>query len=202
MGLRILGLDVATSTGICFVDRSRPASEWRCLAVQSEGDNGEDKAADLGLFLFAELVENRPDFAAIEMPQRSVAQFGRKKTDPLTGQETTETTINPNALQLSALAGAVVTALEIRRIPWGLVAPATWRSAYFGRGQKPVDGDWKAAAVRQAELQKVALPPTVKAARDAAEAIGIAMAWERCTFIPTRHQAAFMALRQGKAVAA
>lgn len=197
----ILGGDVATSTGMCWLDSARPPSEWRCLAVESEGSNSEEKAGDIAVFLYGEILARRPDFAAIEMPQRSVTQFGRKVRDPETGEERTQSTINPNALQLSGLAGAVVAVLDICRIPWGLIAPATWRSAYYGKGFKPTDGDWKALAIDRARLQRIPLPATVKAQRDAAEAVGIASSWTRCTFIPARHQRAFLDLRTGKVAA-
>lgn len=200
----IIGLDVATSTGIAWVDRSKPPSQWRCLAVESEGDNAEEKAGDLGLYLFAELAVSRPAFAAIEMPQRSVKQFGKKVRNPQTGKEEVQQTINPNALQLSGLAGAVVAALDIRQVPWGLLAPATWRSAYYGKGVAPDETagqDWKDVAIEYARQSKILLPPTVKAQRDAAEAVGIAVAWQKCTFVPKRHQAAFMALRAGRMAA-
>lgn len=189
-----MGIDCATSTGIVWGDIGARPATWTVLAIEAEGANAEEKAGDLALALHQLLgTLGAPDFAAIEMPQRSVTRFERKKTD-LTG-ERTDLTINPNALQLSALAGAVVSVLDLNGVPWGLVAPVTWRSAYFGKGFKPSDGDWKAAAIRYAELQGVALPSTKKASRDAAEALGIMSAWSRCTFVPARHQQAFMDLR-------
>lgn len=199
--MEILGCDIATSSGLAWIDRAKPASAWRCLAVESEGEFGEEKAGDLAIFLYAEILARRPAFAAIEMPQRSVQQFGRKRRDPLTGQDVTEQTINPNALQLSALAGAVVAVLDICRIPWGLIAPVTWRSAYYGKGYAPRDDDWKQAAIDHARMQNIPLPATVKAQRDAAEAVGVGVAWEKCSKIPERHQRAFMDLRMGKAAA-
>lgn len=193
----VLGIDAATSTGLCFRDSAKPASEWRVFAVEAEGAFGEDKAGDLALFLDAEIKGCRPDFAAMEMPQRSVARFERKGRPDLAGDGVPDLTINPNALQLSAIAGAVVAVLDCHRVPWALIAPATWRSSYFGKGAKPADGDWKALAIRHAEIQRIVLPPTKKAARDAAESVGIATAWAKCTMIPARHHAAFMALRTG-----
>jgi len=198
----IVGLDVATRTGLCDLDSALPPSHWKCLAVESEGENAEDKAADLAHYLFQRWQARRPDFVAIEMPQRSVAQFDRTKRDPETGEDKQVKTINPNALQLSGLAGGAAAACEISRVPWGLVAVSTWRSSYFGKGWKPRDDDWKQAAVDRAVLQKILLPGSVQAQRDAAEAVGVASAWARCTFIPQRWQKAFMDLRTGKARAA
>ncbi len=198
----VTGLDVATRTGLCDMDTALQPSHWKCLAVESEGDNAEDKAADLGIFLFERFTARRPDFVAIEMPQRSVAQFDRTTRDPETGEDKQVKTINPNALQLSSIAGGAAAACEICKVPWGLVAVSTWRSAYYGRGWRPADGNWKRAAVDHAVIQKILLPESVQAQRDAAEAVGIASAWARCTFIPARHQKAFMDLRTGKARAA
>jgi hypothetical protein len=189
----VLGLDIATSTGACWADRSLPASAWRCLAIEAAGANAEEKDDDLAGALIDLLRDEPVDFAAIEMPQRSVKQFGKKPKEGEEGGEP-KLTINPNALQLSGLAGAVVASLRVLDIPWGLIAPATWRSAYYGKGFMPPDGDWKAAAVRMAEIQQIALPPTAKARKDAAEAVGIATAWPRCTFVPTRHRNAFAQL--------
>lgn len=196
----ILGLDVATSCGHALVDRQRGLSATICGAWRADGENGEDKAGALALTLYGFCKQHRPSFCSIEMPQRSVTRFDRKKTD-LTGEHS-EATINPNALQLSALAGGVVAMLDAWRIPWGLIAPATWRSAYFGKGVKPADGDWKAMAIVEANRQKIILPSTKAAQRDAAEAIGIAISWERCTFVPARHQTAFLALRTDRGRAA
>lgn len=193
----ILGLDIATSCGVCWKTSAQP-KDWRCYAIQCEGDNSEDKAGDLALALTSEFAIRKPDFAAIEMPQRSVTQFGRKRGDDPNAP--VEQTINPNALQLSGLAGGAVAALDIAGIPWGLVAVSTWRSAYFGKGYKPPIG-WKESAVDLAQLQNIILPETAKARRDAAEAVGIAVAWERCTFIPARHHQSFVDLRIGKAAA-
>lgn len=198
----IVGLDVATKTGVCFMDTALPPSHWRVLTVESEGENAEDKAADLALFLFERFQARRPDFVAIEMPQRIVTQHDRTVRDPETGLDKQVKTINPNALQLSALAGGAAAACEICRVPWGLVAVGTWHSAYYGKGWRPADENWKQAAVDRAILQKIPLPGSVQAQRDAAEAVGVATAWQRCTFIPERWQRAFMDLRTGKARAA
>lgn len=192
----ILGLDIATNTGACWMDTAVPPSDWRCLAIRAEGSFSEEKSCDLGLFLHQEIERRRPDFVAIEMPQRSVAQYGKKKIDDETGEETVGTTINPNALQLTGLAAAAAMSIDIAGIPWGVISPATWRSSYYGKGVKPSFGDdWKDLAIQWAERQRIVLPPTRKAQEDAAEAVGIASAWMKCKQIPERHQRGFMDLR-------
>lgn len=207
----VLGLDIATSSGLTFLDDEAPPSSWRCFAIEAEGEFGEDKAGDLALALHDALGGRRPHFAAIEMPQRSVIQF-----EKVGGEGPSADTINPNALQLHDLAGAVCAVLDICGVPWGLIAPATWRSAYYGKGFSPpshvartkggqpkldrkgnpiIVKDWKQAAIDIADRQKILLPATLKARRDAAESVGIASAWPRCTLIPGRHQNAFKNLR-------
>lgn len=192
----VLGLDIATSTGACWMDTDVPPPQWRCLALGAEGAFQEEKACDLAVFLHAETQVRRPDFVAIEMPQRSVTRFGKKQVDPETGETVTSSTINPNALQLSALAAAATAAFDLAGVPWGLIAVGTWRSSYYGKGVKPFDGDWKGMAIKWAERQRIVLPPTKKAQMDAAEAVGIAHAWQRCTQVPQHHERAFMDLRK------
>jgi hypothetical protein len=201
--MKILGLDIATSTGVCFLDTAVPPLKWRCFAIEAQGEFGEDKAGDLAVCLKGEIESFGPDFAAIEMPQRSVTRFEKKTRQDLGGEVTKEATINPNALQLHDLGGAVCGLLDILGIGWGLIAPATWRAAYYSKGYKPADGDWKQAAINHAVLQGIALPMQLKARRDAAESAGVASSWSRCTLIPARHRQAFMDLRlgNGRAVA-
>ena len=194
----VLGLDIATSSGVCLMDTAQPPHEWRCFAIEAEGHNAEEKAGDLAMALNLQLAKHCPAFAAIEMPQRSVQRF-RKKGADIAGEKD-ELTINPAALQLSAMAGAAVAVLDLAGVAWGLIHPVTWRKAYFGSGYKPRVG-WKDSAMEFAKMQKIVLPPTVRAARDAAEAIGIARAWQKCSFVPDRHQQTFINLRTGREAA-
>lgn len=205
----ILGLDIATCTGICWMNPARPPREWRVLAAISEGKFREDESADLGMFIYRQVLETPPDFVAIEMPRRDMQIHGKKKRDPETGEivQSGKTTINPNAIKLTGLAAAVATALDISEIPWGLIASQTWRRLYYGKAFEPPTvfdkdrgehvPDWKQAALNHAAMQGI-VPPvgmTKKAWEDTAEAVGIASAWAGCTQVPDRHQKAFLALR-------
>lgn len=214
----ILGLDVATSCGHALIERPGLMKGTRCGAWRSEGENGEEKAGELAMMVYDFVKAERPHFVAIEMPMRNVKSFTTEKEDMAGSSE--EQTINPNALQLSALAGGVVAMLNAFKTPWGLIAPATWRKAYFGKGFVPPKKwvkkydrrfqrkvsvevpDWKQAAINQARIEGVPMPTTKAEQIDAADAVGIAVAWEGCTFIPVRHQKAFMALRAGSTRAA
>jgi hypothetical protein len=195
----ILGLDIATSTGVCWMETALPASKWRCLAITAEGDFQEDKTGDLSIYLNEEFFRTRPDFVAIEMPRRDVAAYPKQIRDPQTGRMKTIHTVNADQLLLPALASAAATACDLARIPWGLVHQKTWRAAYYGKGFRPQGDDWKAAAVDAAIQMGVVLPLEKKAQKDAAEAVGIAHAWMKCTQIPARHHDAFAKLRLGSA---
>lgn len=206
----VLGLDIATSTGWCLIEEKGRPQTWHCGAIKAKGAFQEELAASLAFQLLRFFKYNvKPDFVAIEMPMRNVQQFKKRRHD-LAGQHESAT-INPAALKLSAFAGAAAAVIDCYSIPWGLVAPATWRPAYFGKGVKPNgkwtaknkdnlrpsywSEDWKELAINYAKKQNISLPSTRAAQRDAAEACGIACAWELCTAIPERHQNAFMLLR-------
>lgn len=197
----IAGLDIATTTGLCMADLTRPRSEWVCTAIIAEGENGEFKADDLVGVLFDMFTTVRPAFAAIEMPLRNMKTYGRAEQDVKRGQHIS-LSVNPGQLQLATETGAVVGLLRAMDIPWGLIAPATWRSHYFGKGFKPQQtlgqdkrAAWKEAAVDAARLQKIALPRQKGPAQDAAEAVAVAATWEHCTQIASRYQKIFMQLR-------
>ncbi|MCV0395446.1 MAG: hypothetical protein K5872_22120 [Rhizobiaceae bacterium] len=193
----VLGLDIASSTGACWMDTDAKPSAWRCLALESEGEFAEEKSTDLALFLYEESQRKRPDFVAIEQPRRDVATYPKEVVDRQTGQKRTIQTVNADQMQLPGMVAAVAAVFDVLGVPWGLVSSRTWRPSYFGRGYKPPHDDWKQAAVDYARLQNILLPSTKKAQRDAAEAIGIASAWMKCTQIPARHHKAFMELRAG-----
>lgn len=207
----IEGLDIATSTGFARLDRPGSIQAAKCGVIHlGDGDNAEDKAGLMGLAMrnrYGPKGEGKPDFVAIEMPMRSVVMHKKK------GAAKGETTINPNAMQLSALAGATTAILDAFGIPWGLISSQTWRSVYFGKNFTPPikiihhknntttqEDDWKQAAINEAQRQRVVLPGNKIAQGDAAEALAIAICWERCTFIPERHRQAFIDLRSGKAL--
>lgn len=191
----ILGLDIATSTGVCWMDTDLPPSEWRCLAISAEGDFAEDKTGDLAIYLRDEFAVRRPDFVAIEMPRRDVAAYPKQVFDPRTGRMKTIYTVNADQLLLPALAAAAASTCDLSGIPWGCVHQKTWRAVYYGKGYKPSGNDWKAPAVDAALQQGIPLPDTKKAMADAAEAVGIASAWFKCSQVPARHHKAFIDLQ-------
>jgi hypothetical protein len=202
----ILGLDVATTTGFAWYDTEAHLSAIRTGLIKAEGDNAEQKAASLAVQLRSLFYETRivggeakrilvkPDFVAIEQPMRNVKTF-TKEVETLHGVEDVET-INPNALQLSALVGAAIAIVAAYKIEWVTIPSATWRKSYFGSGfqpeRKPVNDkfgrqkvdkkgrlvwklEWKKAAIERCRALRI----DVRNA-DAAEAVGIAFAGAGC----------------------
>lgn len=171
----ILGLDIATTTGFAWYEPGSSLSSIKTGLIKAAGDNAEDKAASLATQMVTMFKAGKPDFVAIEQPMRNVVSFKKKRQD--FGGEVEEQTINPNALQLSSLAGAAIGIIAAYRIPWECVASSTWRKHFLGMGRSPGfdRAMWKRAAIERCRVLKI----EVKNA-DAAEAVGIAMAGEAC----------------------
>ncbi|HEU4986884.1 MAG TPA: hypothetical protein VFT89_07445 [Rhizobiaceae bacterium] len=171
----ILGLDVATTTGFAWYEPGSSLSSIKTGLIKAQGENAEEKAASLAQQLVAMFKAGKPDFVAIEQPMRNVVSFKKKRQD--FAGEVEEQTLNPNALQLSSLAGAAVGIIAAYRIPWETIPSATWRKHFLGMGRSPGfdRAAWKRAAVERCRMFRI----EVKNA-DAAEAVGIAMAGEAC----------------------
>ncbi len=179
----ISGLDLAGMTGVGWIPLGTPPSKWRAISIEAEGSFAEERAVDLTRGLRSEYDRSGwPDFVAIEAPLRVLLKFKGK--------------VNSSALELNTLAGAVTSMLDAANVPWGMVPVGTWHKAAYGEGVRPKDGEtWKDMAILFAERSKIMLPDTKRAARDAAESIGIARAWAKCD-VPRWHREAFQALLQ------
>lgn len=173
--MRILGLDIATVTGYAWYEPGQSLSTIKTGLIKATGENAEEKAASIAQQMVLLIKGDRPDFVAIEQPMRNVVTFKKKRQD--FAGEVEEQTINPNALQLSSLSGAVVAIIAAYKIPWQTIPSATWRKHFLGMGRSPGfdRAAWKRAAVERCRTFKI----EVKNA-DAAEAVGIAMAGEVC----------------------
>lgn len=196
--MKIVGLDIAKSSGIAFVRPGIPPKDWRCLALQSEEKDVWAAVDEVGEALTSILMEEAPDFAVIERPIDVIVDHGATKvpSSPYPLGKPPKRMINATTtIALSALVGNTIGTLNALKIPFGIIAIATWHAAYFGKGVRPEDGDWKTLSVRSAEQQGIVLPPTKKAKMDAADSIGIACSWARVNFVPLRHQRVFTDLR-------
>jgi Holliday junction resolvasome RuvABC endonuclease subunit len=171
----ILGLDIASVTGFAWYEPGSSLSSIKTGLIKATGENAEEKAASLAVQLVAMFKQGRPDFVAIETPMRNVKSFTKKRQD--FGGEVEEQTINPNALQLSSLAGAAVAIIAAYRIQWECIPSQTWRKVFLGAGRMPGRdrAGWKRAAIDRCRMLRI----DVKNA-DAAEAVGIAYAGEHC----------------------
>ncbi len=199
------GFDLATRSGYAFRDSTRHRSSIICGTFSvAENDRGdklqwEEKYAIAANLFYRLIKEHKPDFVAIERPEHGVRQFKKKGKADLTGKEEVISTINPGALQLTGIAGAVIAICTLMNIPYGTIAATSWRPIYFGKGIKPPEGkDWKDLAIEYCEREHIVLPRTKAEQRDAAEAVGICSAWARCEIPNIKWmQDRFMALRTG-----
>ncbi|TQX92352.1 hypothetical protein EQW76_00680 [Rhizobium sp. rho-13.1] len=180
----ILALDLATNSGWAVRFSWRDPSAIICGTFNvGENDAGEDvswetKYALTGNQVYRLIMEHKPDFVVIEEAEHRVAQFSKKKKNPMTGQVEETNTINPAALQLTGISGAAIAICMMLGIPCGTIPSRSWHSKYHGKGVKPgPKEDWKDVAIRACELEHIPLPPTKKAQRDAAEAVCISACW-------------------------
>ncbi|KEA07147.1 hypothetical protein [Rhizobium rhizogenes] len=176
----VCGLDLASSSGYAFRDSTRHRSSIICGTFSVKEYTWEEKYAVAANLFYRLVKEHHPDFVAIERPEHGVRQFAKKGRPDLTGEEKTVMTINPAALQLTGIAGAVIAICQIRGIPYGTIAATSWRSVYYGKGVKPAEGkDWKDLAIETCQREQIALPSTKAEQRDAAEAVGVCTCWHK-----------------------
>jgi Holliday junction resolvasome RuvABC endonuclease subunit len=196
-----MGLDLATTSGWAVRDSARHRSSIQCGTFSVKEYQWEEKYPIAANLFYRLLKEHSPDFVAIERPEHGVRQFAKKGKPDLTGEERNVMTINPAALQLTGIAGAITGICMLMRIPFGTVAAVSWRPVYFGKGVKPGEKkDWKDLAIEACEREHIALPRTKAEQRDAAEAVGICTCWHKCD-VPKIDwmQRRFMDLRTGAA---
>ncbi|NTF54887.1 hypothetical protein G6L12_08265 [Agrobacterium rhizogenes] len=201
----VMGLDLATRSGWAVRDSTRHRSSIICgtfsVAENNDGKKLEWEAKyPIAANEFYRLVkEYKPDFVAIERPEHGVRQFKKKGKPDLTGKEEMISTINPAALQLTGIFGAVSAVCQIRGIAFGTIAAVSWRPVYFGKGVKPPEGkDWKDLAIQYAQREQISLPSTKAEQKDAAEAIGVCTCWAQCAIPEIKWmQQRFMDLRTG-----
>jgi Holliday junction resolvasome RuvABC endonuclease subunit len=197
----IMGLDLATRSGWSVRNSHQHRSKIECGTFTVKDYDWEEKYPIAANLFYRLVKEHQPDFVAIERPEHGVRQFKKKGKADLTGQEETVSTINPAALQLTGIAGAVTAICMMMNIPFGTIAATSWRPVYYGKGIKPAEGqDWKDLAIEACEREKIKLPSTKAEQRDAAEAVGICTCWHKSQ-IPNIDwmQKRFMDLRTGAA---
>jgi len=138
----VMGLDVATTTGVARWDTSRHESSIECYTLKAKREKHhppEQKSWDLGRKVSLDFKEKgRPDFVAIEAPPK---------------------TVYPNApnmnttLELNRLCGGVISILGAWGIPFEVLSASTWRDLVYGFGKKKgwAPADWKRHAKASAQ---------------------------------------------------
>ena len=147
----------------------------------------------------------KPDFAVLE--QQAEAQISVQGRD-----QSFAGSIFPWVATSS-----IVATLANFGIPYGTIAPATWRKTFFPAGYKPPQNpvldknkqpaldkfgkpkfksDWKAAAVSECERLGIELPPQKTVSHNAAEACALAISWFEARIHAGRYEAPLTALLQ------
>jgi Holliday junction resolvasome RuvABC endonuclease subunit len=168
----VLGLDLATRAGWALYDTRQSVGAIQTGSFTCKGETYEQKARSLSLHLIGVIKRHgKPDYAAIEQPQRNV-QPHQKKPSKMFPELQPEMTINAGtALLLNQLVGAAVGVLTGYGVPHETVSVATWRKGFFPAGQRGADRqDWKRMAKAQCELLRIPISNA-----DEAEAVGVAI---------------------------
>ncbi len=200
----ILGLDLASISGWALWDTAQRRSSIECDVFEfPDKASVEFRAAQIGLKLTTLIRNAREQYGRpIDM---AVAEEAMKLS--LKGTQST--------IVSCMLHGAVYGTLANHGIMWGTMSVQTWRSQFYGRGNKPpqkmikkkikgVDqmvpaDDWKQAAINACEEMGVALPSTKAKAHNAAESVAIAVCWQSAKLHARRYEQKFIDLRTGRA---
>lgn len=170
----VLGVDPAQRSGFAFYDTDRSLSAIQAGVMKAEGETLEQKGANLGRKLALLMRERRPDLLAVEAPIRTAPAARRKVKFMGEEQEVEGGVTGLNAvISSNNIVTALTTAAEIKNVPWIVIAPATWRVAFLGFGNRPgwQRPDWKKAVREACAREKI--PVTND---DQADAVGIAIA--------------------------
>lgn len=172
----ILGIDPATKTGWARFDTTGPVQAIMAGVLKAEGESHEQKAASLGRSLVALIKRiGRPDMIALEMPMRS-APAARRSNAKFMGEEGEEQTGVAGLTALivtNQMVGALMGVIGAYGIPFEVMAPTTWRTAFLGYGRQAgfQRKDWKAAVRNQCDMEGIVVTND-----DMADAVGLAIA--------------------------
>ncbi|MBD8556323.1 hypothetical protein IFT84_17585 [Rhizobium sp. CFBP 8762] len=190
--MRILSLDISKTAGFACYDSDRHISAIKCDVLEFPEKATIEYCADqMGNKVKALIREFKPDFVVVETALK-MSPGGTKAT-----------------IVSCMLHGAVLATVGNFSIPWGTIAPSTWRSIFFAQGFKPAfkivklkkpdklgrtekkEYLWKEAVVAQCELDGIKLPSRKTVSHNAAEAAAIAICWHKSEIHAGRYRPAF-----------
>jgi hypothetical protein len=187
--VRVLGLDIATTTGAAIYDTTADLSAIKPWSFKVAGDLPEEKAGNIGVEMVSILRRERPDMVIIEMPMRVAIQHEKQQADLLGERKTS--TINPMSIILpNQLIGAVMGVTFAFGVGWHIITAEQWRKQFLGFGrQKGWDrAAWKKAARERCEMLNIRVTNN-----DQSDAVGIAFSapsTDTFRMIQTRRDAA------------
>lgn len=188
----ILGFDPSKCTGWSIYDSAKHLSAIECGVFEmpklAKHYYTGDQIARQTVELIKRVGRPRISFAVLE--EQSLAQIGGSSADGMIYAWISTT--------------AIVSVLANFAIPYGTIAPGSWRKMFYGQGFKPpVDNkgknDWKAASVAACEREGIILPSKKTLAHNAAEAVAVAICWKGAKLHAKRYEEKFISLRMGQA---
>lgn len=159
--MEILGLDIATTTGICHLDGERYVF---ARAFRWEGKNSGQIFRHFRKTLYKIIETNHIKHVAAEQPLRTDIELGTGETDPETGSEIKT---RPPMKTFQRIYGLCAIAEEVcaaHDVPFEYVNQGTWRKAFTGNGK----------ASKQVSLAQAQLIDRSITSLDAAESLGVA----------------------------
>jgi hypothetical protein len=168
----VLGLDVATVTGVSLYDTSRDVSAIKAWSFKVDGDIPEEKAGNAGVEMVKILRQHKPDMVIAEMPMRAVVQHEKEQSDLLGTRRTA--TINPMSVILpNQLMGAVMAVTFAFGVGWHIISAEQWRKQFLGFGRQK---GWDRKAWKKATRERCDMLGIRCTNDDMADAVGVAFA--------------------------
>lgn len=170
--MRIIGLDIASTTGCALYDTDKPVSAIEAWSFRLQGHRHEQKAANTGPEMVRIIRQYKPHFIAVEAPLKNIIQHKKQRSD--LGGEHTEATINPASVILpNQLVGAALAVIAAYRLPWVIISELSWRKQFLGFSRQRGWGrdDYKRACRTRCDQLKI-----VCTNNDQADAVGVAFA--------------------------
>lgn len=176
--MKILGVDIATSTGFCIAEGDRyETGKWTVGRLKSMSDDGYVQnailVAQFRQWLWSMIRLHGIEAVAIEEPLRSDLKRNETSTDPNDGffgsKQKKPITSFATVYRLYALSGAAIAVCHELNVPFRLINQNTWRSKFVGK--KSTGETWKEAARRTCRYMGIDAKSD-----DAADAAGVAFA--------------------------
>ncbi len=158
--MRILGMDIATTTGLCMLDGDRYVF---ARAFHWEGKYSGQVFRHFRKTLYKIVEDNRIEYGAAEEPLRTDIEIKGKPTEDKPEPESTRPPMK-TFQRIYGLCAIAEEVFEAHKVPFKYVNQGTWRKAFTGNGR----------ATKNDSLAYAQLIDKTITSLDAAESLGVA----------------------------